>query len=152
MYQSSSKINIQFVKQILLFILLWALAFATAFAQNKQDNDAGISQLVLPANTFSVGEQDIAISIQNFGSSLLESATINWSINGELQTPYTFVGPLNSGSFGDVLIGFYDFVEAGDYTIKVWTSQPNQTIDSYPDNDAVNIELFVRDQNTSSKL
>jgi hypothetical protein len=94
------------------------------------DVDAGavaISNLNFPVI---LGANNVITSIRNFGSSNLTSASINWSVNGALQTPYSWAGNLITGdSAVNLNIGSFNFTTPGKYDVRVWTSNPNGSTD-----------------------
>lgn len=105
-----------------------------------KNNDIGITSLITPVLPFAAGNQNITVGIKNFGADNLTSAVINWSINGQLQTPYNFVGNIASGSSGSAIIGTSNFVIDSSYKIKIWPSLPNGATDAEPMNDTLLIE------------
>src|SRR5690606_10930167 len=65
------------------------------------------------------------------------SATIEWSVNGVMQTPYIWSGSLTtSQSMNNISIGSFNFVLPVN-KVKVWTSNPNNTIDENNLNDTL---------------
>jgi hypothetical protein len=102
------------------------------------NNDAGIVAMPTPAVPFAGGSQNVNVQVRNFGSTTLTSATINWSINGALQTPFSFTGSVvgNSNSVA-TNIGSFSFNNNTNYAIKIWTSNPNGTADGTPQNDTL---------------
>ncbi len=98
--------------------------------------DAGIIDFLSPLSSAS-GYSLVQVTLSNLGSSSLSSTTINWSVNGEMQTPYYYTGPtLAPGQSINLYIGSYFFADMT-YTIEVWTSQPNDKADANPDNDSI---------------
>src|SRR5690606_14911997 len=52
--------------------------------------DAGISAITSPTGSVTPGvSQPVTVTLQNFGTMPLTSATINWSVNGVAQTPFS---------------------------------------------------------------
>lgn len=102
------------------------------------NNDAGIVAMPTPEVPFAGGSQNVNVQVRNFGSTTLTSATINWSINGALQTPFSFTGSVvgNSNSVA-TNIGSFSFNNNTNYAIKIWTSNPNGTADGTPQNDTL---------------
>ena len=98
-------------------------------------NDAGITAITSPASPYSAGTSDVKVDLKNFGASKLSSANINWSVNGTLQTAYSWVGSLKSDSIQNVTIGTHIFSASSYYLIKAWTSNPNSVTDSVRAND-----------------
>lgn len=99
--------------------------------------DAGMTVLNAPLSPSSVGLQNVHMSFKNFGSSVLNKITVNWSINQVLQTPYMWTGTLLPGNSADSLyIGQHNFL-SGPTTIKAWTSSPNDSVDAISTNDTI---------------
>jgi hypothetical protein len=73
--------------------------------------------------------------LTNFGSTALTSATINWSVDGVNQTPYSWSGNLAfAASSSPVAVGNYNF-PTGYHALKVWASAPNAGTDLNNSND-----------------
>ena len=99
-------------------------------------NDAGISSISSPAINYCPGSNPISVVLTNFGSSSLTSATINWSVNGTTQTPYSWTGSISPGTTTTVSIGTYSF-SLGTYNLKVYSSSPNGSTDGDHFNDTI---------------
>jgi hypothetical protein len=105
-------------------------------------NDAGVSDLLEPT-TVCTGNEDVVVRVRNYGSNQINSLSVNWSVNGVLQSPIAVstlidtTGGLNP-SFIDVNLGSVNFVANQTYAIQAWTSLPN----GQPDPKSVNDTLF----------
>jgi hypothetical protein len=97
-------------------------------------NETGITSILSPADTFCTGSKNIKVRLKNFGAKMLDSVTINWSVNKKIQTPYQWTGKLKTDSFVSVTLGTYSF-STGNSAIMAWTSKPNGAMDSVPVND-----------------
>ena len=106
-------------------------------------NDAGISLIKTPDSNVCKGTSGVVVTLENYGSNSLSSATINWSMNDTVQTAYSYSGTLSSGSTTNVTIGNYNF-SGSKVKIKVWTSSPNAAVDSNTTNDTANTSTTVR--------
>ena len=53
--------------------------------------DASISNISSPIMPFSAGTHNIEASLSNTGGSVITSATIKWSLDGVLQSIYSFI-------------------------------------------------------------
>jgi gliding motility-associated-like protein len=100
-------------------------------------NDAGINAILSPENPLSGGIAQVRVMLQNQGTSGLTSANINWLVNTDLQTPYSWTGNLAAGANIEVNIGEYNFQNGSAFVIKVWTSVPNNSTDCNHNNDTV---------------
>jgi hypothetical protein len=106
------------------------LTFAPASAL-----DAGIQSIDGPISPSTPGQYPVLATLRNFGSTTLTSATINWSVNGVLQTPYAWTGSLLTATATTPLtLGNYTF-PAGNAVIKAWSTAPNSGVDGFAAND-----------------
>lgn len=105
-------------------------------------DDAGIAAIDSP-NIPSCTTPDVWVKLINEGANALTSATINWSVNGLLQSPLAWTG--NLASFGGVSspiwIGSHNF-SPGDL-LRVWTSDPNGVVDGYEENDTLEFAIPI---------
>jgi hypothetical protein len=100
----------------------------------KPANDAGVA--VILTNPPCTGNQPVRVQIQNFGTSNLNSCTINWSVNSVNQTPFSFSGSLAQNVIsGTLTIGSFNFLSSTNYTITAWTTSPNGVSDGNTSND-----------------
>ncbi len=101
-------------------------------------NDAAVTMLDNPTMPFAAGSQNLEVTLTNNGTSTLTSATLNFSINGIIQSPYNWTGSLATGqSVGNINIGSVDFVVDSAFTLQVWSSNPNGTTDQNTSNDTL---------------
>lgn len=104
-------------------------------------NDAGIVNMDAPATVITAGTQSVEVTIENFGMDTLTSASINWEVNGALQTPLSWTGSLATGTTdANVVLGSFNF-PAGLSELTFYTSNPNGFSDDDPLNDT--LETFV---------
>ncbi len=109
--------------------------------------DAGISQLLQPSG-FCAGSHGVQVELQNFGTAQLTSATINWSVNNVTQTPISWSGLLDSvGGAGSqttaVTLGSYTFAANTPYTIRAWSTNPNNQPDTINYNDTLEVVVMA---------
>ena len=97
------------------------------------NNDAGITDF--PGAYCPGSPANVTVTLKNFGLTNLTSATINWSVNGVPQTPYTWAGTLAPGATANVIVGTYTFNGSTVYTLTGVTSLPNGVPDEGPSND-----------------
>jgi Secretion system C-terminal sorting domain len=102
-------------------------------------DDAGAMAFNAPLVPFAAGTQTVQMSVRNFGVNPLSSVTINWSVNGILQTPYAATGlsVAQSTNSGPLSIGTYNFVLNTPYTLRFWTTNPNGVADANAANDTL---------------
>ena len=109
-------------------------AFLASFFINTYANDAGIA--IMPP-VMCAGKQPAKVMLENFGTNKLTSVTINWSLNGKLQSSVNWSGKLPKDSITAVSLGTITFTVGKIDTFKVWTSSPNGVLDSMPQNDTM---------------
>ncbi len=112
---------------------------------SPQPDDAGVSVIAGPTN-FCEGTEDIKVTIRNFGSNQITSATVNWTFNGVLQTPVSFSGTLDTlfgtgSQTADVTLGSKSFVTGQVESLVAWTSNVNNTTDPDNSNDTLTHDL-----------
>ncbi|MEX0965887.1 MAG: PKD domain-containing protein, partial [Bacteroidia bacterium] len=100
--------------------------------------DAGVLSVDSP-NVYCAGSHNVVASIQNFGTEILDSVTVNWSVDGIAQTSVKYIGTLDTtGGTGSVTaqvnLGSFSFTSAS-YELLVWTSMPNGNPDTVNTND-----------------
>jgi pectin methylesterase-like acyl-CoA thioesterase len=97
--------------------------------------DAGILSVINPGTTTPAGiTTPVIVELKNFGTDTLHTAQISWSLNNVLQTPYSWIGSLPTGTSTQVTIGTSTF-PGGTNCIKAWTSMPNFQVDFVNSND-----------------
>lgn len=109
-------------------------AFIAKFDLNYL-NDAGVTAVASPKGTVCAGARAVSVRIKNFGSAVMDSVKIDWTVNSKPQPTYTWTGKLKHDSTTLVTIGSYNFPPGKD-TIKAWTRLPNGIKDSIPYNDS----------------
>jgi hypothetical protein len=107
---------------------------------NLRQNDVGIIAYTSSMFPCSITGSDIQVKLKNFGVAALNSAEINWSVNGVMQTPYLFTGNVAYGADTTIIIGSYSFPSAQMSSIKVWNGILNS---SFSDEDHSNDTLFT---------
>lgn len=104
-------------------------------------NDAGTIGINQGA-VVCAGSQPIVATVANWGNNQLTSLTVNWSVNGVVQTAGSITGTLDTltgtGSyFQSVALGSFSFASSTTYVIKIWTSSPNGMLDTLNFNDTL---------------
>lgn len=104
-------------------------------------NEIGVVSIDEPIAGNCSSTQTVKATIKNFGINQVDTFTVNWSINGTLQTPVTFYQLLDtvlgSGSVTQqVTLGNFATTAGIKYNIKAWTSNPNNVIDPLKLNDS----------------
>ncbi|TNE79217.1 MAG: DUF5011 domain-containing protein [Bacteroidetes bacterium] len=102
------------------------------------NNDAGI----LSVNPACVGG-DLFVSVKNYGVLNLSSFTVNWSVNGNLQSPVAFTGTSIANSIDTLVrLAAHGFQTGQAYDLKIWTSLPNGVNDPEKTNDSITVNGF----------
>jgi hypothetical protein len=84
----------------------------------------------------------VHISMRNKGIDNLTSCEINWTLNGNLQTPVSYTGNFPEDFTDTITIGSYlPTINKWD-TITVWVSMPNGVIDSITTDDTLTKVIF----------
>jgi hypothetical protein len=107
------------------------------------NHDASVASITSPTSTFiSSTPVAVTVNLKNSGQLPLTKATINWSVNGVLQTPYFWTGNLQTDMIAQNLpLGMYQF-SLGSSSIKAWSSMPNDSVDMLPSNDTASLTAF----------
>ena len=106
-----------------------------AYVTGNPPVDAGVTEITEPVSPTNLQNQNVVVSIQNFGTNNLVSATVNWSINGTPQTPFSWSGNLPTSALDTFVIGTFT-PSMGNNLIKAWTSNPNGVADPTASNDS----------------
>jgi len=106
--------------------------------------DAGVGQIVYPTGGV-VANTSFAVTAQvkNYGTDTLLSATVNWRLDGVLQTPYAWTGSLLKDSSSSVItLGTINLAQ-GVHDIIAWTDNPNGQPDLNTGNDSSKISFMA---------
>lgn len=108
---------------------------------SASNNDIGASLLTSPGLFCTPGILPVDVQVKNYGVNQVNNLTVNWSVDGVVQTPVSYSSVLDTfGGVGSttavVSLGTYNFPSTA-ITIKVWTSSPNNLSDTIPQNDTV---------------
>jgi len=105
--------------------------------------DAAVVAITEPVTPASAGVQDVKVRIANSGASVLNNVTINWSIDGVMQTPVLYSSPMLSlDTSAAITLGNHDF-SIGVTNIRVYTSNPNGVADTLNANDTLDVPVVV---------
>ncbi len=113
-------------------------------------NDAGVVAINEPLNQAGAGILAVKVSIKNYGTIALTSATIKWQVNGGTISSYSWAGNLAPGlTTGNITLG-NDTFPVGVSHIKAWSESPNGVVDGSAVNDTaisivnlVNIKVYT---------
>jgi len=105
-----------------------------------QQNDGGI--LAINSSNYCLGDSiPIQIDLKNWGFNAITTATINWSVNGALQTPISFVGAIQPDSIELIDLGKFKFPGVFPYNVKFWIANVNGVADTVAFNDTNKVEI-----------
>ncbi|WP_118950641.1 GEVED domain-containing protein [Taibaiella helva] len=96
-------------------------------------NNAGVGSLISPDATpfCSNSMKEVSVSVINLGSNALNSANINWSVDGVVQPAVTLPSTLaNYKDSVTVVLGNVLFPSTTPLQIVAWTDMPNATTDA----------------------
>lgn len=100
-------------------------------------NDVGISAITKP-----LCSPTLTVTYSNIGINTVDSVKINWSVNGVLQTQNRYNTSMAPGTSKNVTLSpDYNFVDGSNYDLKVWTSLPNNKVDSFNANDTARLSF-----------
>ena len=127
----------------------WSVSndFVRFYKPSFGPNDVGVSGLISPSDTsFCPGSQAIVVEIENYGTNIIDSVTINWSFNDTLQSSVFYNTPLDSASGSGpttaaISLGSKLFNLGQVYSVKAWTSMPNGVQDTINHNDTLLVNL-----------
>ncbi|MBN2729297.1 MAG: right-handed parallel beta-helix repeat-containing protein [Bacteroidales bacterium] len=106
------------------------------------NNDIAIVGLEAPITACNGSLENIDIRFSNVGLLAVNSAKINWSINGTPQTPFYFGGTLGISQDTVVTIGTYTFMDGTVYTLEFIADSVNGVNDQNALNDTLVITPF----------
>ena len=99
--------------------------------------DLGIIEFDFLEKEKLTGNQDVTITIKNYGTETITSVDIGWSVDGSTQTPLAWTGSLALRESKDsVLLGNYNFTHDV-HTVSAWIIDPNGKADEYTQNDTL---------------
>lgn len=106
--------------------------------------DAALVEISQPNDTTGIGTRPVKVKIKNWGTNTLSSLTLNWSVDGSMQTAHSWTGTLaNLAESNEINIGSYNFT-SGQHNIKVWVSNPNGSSDLNSSNDTLEKAVYAK--------
>jgi hypothetical protein len=114
-------------------------------------NDAGIVSISNPIMPFAFDDPNtnVMVTIKNYAINPLNSATIQWKVNGISQSPFNWNATNGLGYFQEetnINLGASSvpFLPGKKNVIEVWSEVPNNILDMDPKNDTLKITLIPR--------
>jgi len=118
-----------------------------AFAE-EVENDAGVGYAGGSTGQICNATELLRANIVNYGSNALQNVIINWSLDGQLETPINYttpIDPLGSGNNTALVdLGSSTFNPGEVKILKVWTANPNGVADTINSNDTLEVSLSIR--------
>ena len=102
-------------------------------------SDAGISAI---EDVTSSGTQNVNVTLKNFTAVVLDSARIDYEVNGTPGATYYWSGSLGNNGTANLTLGSGTFIY-GSNTIKAWSTHPNGSTDPNPNNDTTLITFNI---------
>lgn len=105
-------------------------------------NNAGVDSVFVPTMPFCSGPANVSARIHNFGSNIINTVSVNWTVDGVAQTPIDIATPIDmenstAGPSTTVQLGTVNFNYNVPRVIKAWTRLPNGVADTKPANDSL---------------
>lgn len=112
--------------------------------------EAGLEAMYVETELYTCsGTKTIQTNIRNHGTSPLTSVTINWEVNGVLQTPVYWTGSIDYLATSEDIDLNFDLIQDEYSIVNVWISSPNGMVDPDPSNDSwVSDTVFTRMKGT----
>ena len=116
--------------------------FGRMSSGNPDTNSVAMESIDNPTEGTIAGKQPVKVTIINKGVGNLTYAKVSWSVNGVLQTPFTYKGNLPCDFTDTITLGSYTQKLMGYDTITVWVSDPNNKVDSVLEDDTLTVIAF----------
>jgi hypothetical protein len=100
-------------------------------------NDVGLVSLELPTAPFAPGTYPLRLVLQNNGGQVLNSLSLAWTINGQVQPGYTWTGSLAAGQRDTLVLGNWSVQPLEGISLEVISSNPNGAADAFPADDTL---------------
>jgi PKD repeat protein len=115
--------------------------YITVLDASVGNDNAALTALIGPRKV-DPGTHEVKVRLRNMGENSINSLTINWELNGVLQTPLSFIHPLDTfrglASWDTILtLGTVILPPNSTIFLRAWTSAPNGTTDSQSSNDTI---------------
>lgn len=81
------------------------------------------------------GNADIYVTVKNFGTNVITSLFIDWTVNGMAEPSVPYNTTLNPGDSAQIMVGNFLFVTGTVYEFRAWTRSPNGALDTDASND-----------------
>ena len=113
-----------------------------AYEFTPAGNDAALTAFIQPALPHCAPSLAVQFELTNSGSSILTSATINWTVNGAPQPVFNWTGNIAPGASTNVTLGSTAIAPATLYTFSALVTLPNGQPDANPANNSFTFNGF----------
>ncbi|MBL7937578.1 MAG: hypothetical protein JNM51_17370, partial [Bacteroidia bacterium] len=114
---------------------------AYEFNSTPVNDDAGILNIQNSGSFCANSSSPVTVNLKNYGSNVLNTVKIKWSINGLAQPDYNWSGSLAAGTTSLVSIGNTTLVTGANYILSVNTLLPNGNVDAFGGNDTLKMNI-----------
>ncbi|MBP6333967.1 MAG: T9SS type A sorting domain-containing protein [Bacteroidia bacterium] len=115
----------------MLFVL--ALLLTVSEKSNATDDTGVIS--IDTVQWQCAGPHQVYVHLKNFGTSVIDSVYVDWTVNGIPETSLHHQVPINPGDSVYIALGSYTFTQGVMHDFKAWTREPNGVTDLNMAND-----------------
>jgi hypothetical protein len=134
-----------YLLRIIRFLVVVLTLSTFGVSAQSGASDVAITQLNTPRNLCGAAQESVVITAENLGTQQVTAFAVAWTIDGVVQTPYTFSGTLDTaGGAGStsaqLTIGTF-IPTAASHQLKIWSSMPNGFPDLSTFNDTLTFSL-----------
>ena len=105
--------------------------------------DAGIAEITNPTGGVITNNNfDVKVKFQNKGDVNLNQVDIDWEVDGNSKSTYNWTGTLEPDSLSSEITLGTESVSSGAHNLKVWTANPNDTVDFNIANDTMQFNFY----------
>ncbi|MCF8219324.1 MAG: T9SS type A sorting domain-containing protein [Bacteroidales bacterium] len=105
--------------------------------------DAGIAEITNPTGgVVSNGNFDVKVKFQNKGGVNINEVDIDWELDGTSKSTYNWTGTLEPDSLSSEITLGTESVSSGPHNLKIWTTNPNDTVDFNIANDTMQFSFY----------
>ena len=110
--------------------------------QSLYNLDALVEDILVPSSDICTGRFRPLIILTNGGNTFLQSATINFKVDGFLYGPFNWTGSLSLNESDTISLPVIN-VTQGNHLFTATVTQPNNGIDEYPANNSISTSFDV---------
>jgi len=105
-------------------------------------NDLSMDRLITPAAPITLGSQDLVFRVKNIGTNAISSFDANYTLNSGTPVNQTWSGTLAScDTVSITFTGGQQITLGSTNAIKVYTANPNSSVDPNRNNDTISVNL-----------